>query len=130
MRIRELYTREVLSATIDETLTQAARRMTANSVSALAVLDEGKLVGIITERDLTRAAADGTDPNRTFVAAQMSLDPVFIRPDDDSADAARLMLELEIRHLPVVQSGQPVGMVSARDLLVLEAWEPSRRASV
>ena len=122
MKVRALYRPDVLTAEAAESLIEAASRMQYQEVGSLAVLEHGRLAGIITERDLARALADGVDPVETPVARYMTGDPVTIGPDSEVAEAAATMLELGVRHLPVFEEGRVVGMVSARDLLSLEAW--------
>lgn len=117
MKVREIFHPEILTVALDETLVEAAARMDLNEVGALAVLREGELIGIITERDLTRALADGADPRAASVEDYMTDRPVTVSPSTDLAEAAATMLEVGARHLPVVDGGKVVGMVSARDLL-------------
>jgi CBS domain-containing protein len=125
MRVNELYRAEVLTADAGESLTGAARRMVAHNVGALAVLDDGELAGILTERDLARAVADGVDPAATPVADYLSAEPASTTLDQDAEEVARRMLELGVRHLPTVEAGRVVGMLSVRDLLVLTVWPPA-----
>ena len=124
MRIDGLYSRQIVSGDRGEALTKAASQMRSNNVSALPVLVDGKLVGILTERDLARAAADGVDPNQTTLDRYMTLDPAVAHPEEDSADVASRMLENGVRHLLVVDRGALLGIISARDLMLLEAWPP------
>ncbi|HYM51263.1 MAG TPA: CBS domain-containing protein [Candidatus Limnocylindrales bacterium] len=121
MKIALLAPHDVVTADLAHTLRQAAGRMRAADVSALPVVEEGRLVGIFTERDLARAAAEGVDPTTHFVAAFMSLGPVTVQPDEDSKEVAARMLELGVRHLPLVEGERLIGIVSMRDLLLLEA---------
>jgi CBS domain-containing protein len=123
MRIRELFKTDVVSATSNETMMDAARRMEWLNVSALPVLESRRLVGIVTERDVTRAASAGADMRRTSIVEYMTAKPFTADPDEGAGEVARRMLDLGVRHLPVVEAGRIVGMISARDLLVLEAWE-------
>lgn len=120
MKVRELFRPEILTVALDETLVEAAARMDLNEVGALAVLREGELIGIITERDLTRALAEGADPRGASVEDYMTDRPVTVSPSTDASEAASRMLDVGARHLPVVDGGKVVGMVSARDLLVDE----------
>lgn len=72
MKIRGLYRPNTVTAKLEESLSQASERMTFNHISALPVLAKGVLVGMITERDITRAAADGEHPSFCNVASHMS----------------------------------------------------------
>ena len=101
--------------------------MSWHQVGALPVFEGQRLVGIITERDLTAAVAEGADPATTPVADYMTAAPEVLQSDSELADAAHTMLELGVRHLPVVQSGRLVGVLSMRD--VLEAEDHVARAA-
>ena len=127
MRIGELTKQEVVTADLAETLSQAASRMRYADISALPVVEGGRLVGILTERDVARAAAEGADPLTHMVAAFMSLGPFVADPDEDSDDVVARMLDLGVRHLPILDGDQLVGIVSMRDLLTLEALRPLSR---
>jgi CBS domain-containing protein len=121
MRIGDFTRHEVLTADLAETLSQAASRMRYADISALPVVEAGRLVGILTERDLARAAAEGVDPRTHTVAAFMSLGPFVADPGEDSDEVVARMLELRVRHLPVLEGDELIGIVSMRDLLLLEA---------
>jgi CBS domain-containing protein len=122
VKIEALYRSDVFTAGMFEVLADAASRMSFNEVGALPVMDGGALVGIITERDLARATADGVDAGVTPVERYMTADPVTIDQDADIEQAAALMLQIGSRHLPVMEGGRLVGMISARDLLTEKAW--------
>lgn len=124
MRIGELTRQTVQTADLADTLTQAASHMRFADVSALPVTKAGRLVGILTERDLARAAAEGVDPKTHMVAAYMSLGPFVADPAEDSDDVVARMLDLGVRHLPMLDGDELVGMVSMRDLLLLDALRP------
>ena len=117
MDVNMVYRDEVFSITAEDTLEEAARRMHGNEVGSLVVLDDHRCVGIITERDLTRAIAEGEDTHRARVSGYMSIRPITVTPDTGIREAAAEMLETEIRHLPVGIDGELLGMVSLRDLL-------------
>jgi CBS domain-containing protein len=117
MKVSDLHQHELYTAQADESLDEAADRMSWHQVGALPVLEGQHLVGIITERDLTAALAEGADPMLTPVSDYMTAAPEVLGPDSEFADAAHRMLELGVRHLPVVRSGQLVGVLSMRDLL-------------
>lgn len=100
-----------------DTVRQAARLMRDKKIAAVLVLDLDRLVGIVTERDMTvRVVAAGLDPDATPVRDVMTTDPDTLAPSDTASDAIRMMKSRNYRHLPVVESGHVVGMVSVRDL--------------
>jgi len=102
----------------DRTVLEAATMMTSANIAALVVLDDdARLVGIITERDLTRrAVAKGLDPRETQIGDIMTENPDTLAPEDSAGDALELMQARHYRHLPVVDGDTCVGMVSIRDL--------------
>lgn len=101
----------------DTTLLEAAAAMEGSDLGSLAVVEGLSLLGLITERDIRRAVAGGTDM-RTAVSAMMSGDPDTFDPDLDVWDAAAWIAESGYRHLPVVgDDGDLLGVVSIRDLL-------------
>lgn len=107
-----------VSANPSTTVAAAARLMKQQRVGALLVVDEGRLAGIFTERDaLFRVVAEGRDPEKTRVGEVMTPNPRTITPDRPFGHALHLMHEGEFRHVPVVENGRPLGMVSARDAL-------------
>jgi len=102
----------------------AARLMKKKNIGALMVVDDGKLVGIFTERDaLFRVLAENRDPRTTRVATVMTPDPRSVHPDKPFGSALFMMYEGGFRHVPVVENGRPLGMVSARDALGPELEE-------
>ena len=101
-------------------LVEAARAMVERRVGSVLVLDGERLAGILTERDILRVAASGNLEGRTVVDC-MTRDPESIAPDDELEHAAVLMLHGGFRHLPVVEGGRVVGMLSMRDLMG-HAW--------
>jgi CBS domain-containing protein len=114
--VREHMSRNLLSVAPGETITQVARRMVERNVGAVLVRDGGRLVGIMTERDLMRAVARGLQPDAA-VAEYMTKDPETIEPDDTTQHAAVLMLHGGFRHLPVVEGADVIGVLSIRDLM-------------
>jgi CBS domain-containing protein len=96
----------------------AARLMQQHGVGAVMVVRNDKLVGIITERDaLYKVMAKRLDAESTRIADVMTLNPQTIHPDKPFEDALHIMHASSFRHVPVVEDGRPVGMVSARDAL-------------
>lgn len=112
----------VVSALADTTVRAAAISMASNNVGAILVVDAaGKLAGLFTERDvLNRVVARGLDPDATPLAAVMTTKLQTASPDKPLAHALHMMFEGGFRHVPVVDDGKPVGMVSARNALGLE----------
>lgn len=110
---------EVITAPGNTTVIAAARLMKENQVGAVMVVEEdGGLAGVFTERDaLFRVIAEGRDVQTTLVADVMTRNPQTIHPDKPFADALHVMYEGGFRHVPVVEDGRPVGMISARDAL-------------
>lgn len=117
MDIDTIYRDEVFSIAATESVARAARQMRGNEVSALMVLEDDRCVGIITERDLTRAIASSDSLESAHVSEYMTDRPVFVTPSTGVREAAAEMLETEVRHLPVEAKGKLVGMISLRDLL-------------
>ena len=117
MTIETIYRQDVVSVHAGDSLVDAANEMQFNEVSALVVYDEDRLVGIITERDLTRAVAECSKPAYVSVKRYMTEDPVIISPEITEGEAIALMTGIGVRHLPVGCGDRIVGMVSARDLL-------------
>jgi CBS domain-containing protein len=107
-----------VTATSDMTVSAASRLMKEQRIGAILVIDNGRLAGIFTERDaLFRVIAEGRSPEMTTLAEVMTSNPRTITPDRPFGHALHLMYEGEFRHVPVVENGRPVGMVSARDAL-------------
>lgn len=125
MKIATLYQREIVTAQLDDTIGKAAKRMRLHGISALPVVQHDRVVGIITERDVTSAVAREIDTKTSTVGDVMTQHPLVASPDDEAGAVALCMLEHGIRHLPVVDEHRLLGMMSARDLLMLEAWQPT-----
>jgi CBS domain-containing protein len=118
VKVSELPPGELLSVDPETTVAEVARRMRKDDSDSVAVMSEGRLVGIITERDLVRAIADGIDPNQVTAEVVMTSDPATVDADEDVAVVAVKMVRLGVRHLPVVnKAGKPIGLVSARNLV-------------
>ena len=109
---------EPVTAPATMTVSEAARLMRDRRVGAILVVQEGALAGIFTERDaLIRVLAEGRDVHTTLLADVMTRNPKTIHPDRSFAEALQMMYGGSFRHVPVVEDGRPVGMVSARDAL-------------
>ena len=112
----------LVSALADTTVRAAAIAMASAKVGAIVVVDGGgRLSGLFTERDmLNRVVARGLDPDSTPLSAVMTAQLQTATPDKPLAHALHMMFEGGFRHVPVVDDGKPVGMVSARNALGLE----------
>jgi len=107
-----------VTASPEITVAAAARLMKEHRIGAILVIRDGELAGIFTERDaLFRVIAEGRDPVKTRVAEVMTANPRTIAPDRPFGHALHLMYEGGFRHVPVVDNGRPLGVVSARDAL-------------
>ena len=103
---------------------QAALLMKERGKGALLVVDGSKLAGIFTERDaLFRVIAAGRDPAKTAVGDVMTPQPQSIHPDEPFVNALRVMHQGAFRHLPVVEHGRPLGIVSSRDALDSDLYD-------
>jgi CBS domain-containing protein len=108
---------DLVTASAKTTIGDAARLMKQHHVGAIMVVADGNLVGIFTERDgLFRVLAEGRD-GQTTLDDVMTRNPVTIHPDRSFAEALQMMYGGSFRHVPVVEDGRPIGMVSARDAL-------------
>ena len=122
MKVRDLPPRPLLAVDPETTLAEVASRMRRDDSDSVAVMSEGRLLGILTERDLVGAIADGIDPRKAKAGVLMSPPPTTVGADEEVSVVAVKMVALGIRHLPVVDDdGSPTWLLSARDLVgVLE----------
>jgi len=116
-RLEELMSRDVLGVSPEDTLGEAAERMAAAGIGSAVVLDHGRLVGILTERDLLHAVAGRVHSSEARVREWMTAGPITVHPSTPAAQAAKIMLENGFRHLPVVENDRTVGIVSLRDVM-------------
>ena len=114
MQIKEIMTRSVETIAPFDTIMEAARKMETEDIGFLPVLNEGALVGVITDRDITvRAVSKGMDPEYTTVEEAMTNDIVSLPENSDIEDASDLMEDRNIRRLVITgENDQPVGVVS------------------
>jgi CBS domain-containing protein len=118
-RIRSVMERKkLLTATPSTTVSQAARLMAKKNVGAVMVVDDEHLIGIFTERDaLFRVIAQGRDTQSTQLADVMTTAPRTVDPDKTFGYALLMMHENGFRHVPVIENGKPIGIVSSRNAL-------------
>jgi CBS domain-containing protein len=116
VRVSEIMTSAAVIDQPDDTLTAAARKMWEQQTGSLLVMDGEDLVGIVTERDILKAVATGMAVDDTRISQVMSKDLVTVGPGTSLREAAKVMAERWIRHLPVLDNGKLVGVISQRDL--------------
>ena len=114
--VRDVMSTALLTVEATATLTEAAAQMDARGVGAALVMNGEHLSGILTERDILHAVATG-EVEGTKVGAWMTHDPETVGPDQQPGDAAAVMLHGGFRHLPVLDGGKPIGIISIRDLM-------------
>jgi len=127
MEIRDLVVRDLVTVGPAHTLAQAAKLMSAKRVGSAIVLTE-ESPGILSERDVLRAVADGTDPAVATVGDYMTWNAIVATSEWDTMEAARTMLEHGFRHLLVIDGDHEVGILSIRDLVagILGCSRPDR----
>ena len=109
--------RTIHSVGPNASITECVRLMTASKIGALMVMDDGRLIGIFTERDaLNKVLAANLDPRNTKVSEVMTKDPYCISPATTVGDAMQLITERRFRHLPIVDNGKVLAVVSSGDL--------------
>jgi CBS domain-containing protein len=123
--LKHLMNSSVVTASPDTTVTEAAAGMVRARVGSVVVLQGSFLAGILTERDVLRAAASGEDLSVSLVSAWMSPDPRAASLDMPAEEAAQIMLLNGFRHLPVVNGREVCGVVSIRDLFAAKIRRPA-----
>ncbi len=126
--LADVMTRGVFTVERGLSLREAAAQMAARSVGAAIVLEGERLLGILTERDVLRAVAADRDRSAT-VEDCMTKHPETVEPSDTTDHAAALMIHGGFRHLPVVDGGRVVGIVSIRDLMRVTLDDTSPRGA-
>jgi CBS domain-containing protein len=115
--VRDAMTGDPRSIGQSASVVEAALLMRQEDIGSLPITSDEKLVGIITDRDITtRVVAAAADPQRTSVADVYSQDIVSVEPDNDLEEALRLMARHQVRRLPVVENGRLVGIVAQADI--------------
>ena len=124
--VGEVMSHNLLTVESTTPLAQAAERMSDRGVGAILVLSGDSVSGILTERDVLRAVATG-GVEGTNVAAWMTRDPETVDANESTGQAAAVMIHGGFRHLPVLDGGKPVGIVSIRDLMRVVVDDESPR---
>src|SRR5947209_3665796 len=128
--VSDLMTPDVLTATPSETIADVSARMGDRKVGSIVVVDDARPVGILTERDMIKVAASGTDTSIAKVSEWMTENPDTVDPDVDVDDAFHRLTEHGYRHMPVVDDGALVGIVSLRDLVRIAQIRPVEHPSL
>ena len=124
-RLAEIMRAEPIVVAPEDTLGEVAERMTAVNVGAVIVKDYGRMIGILTERDMLKAMAARVHTSEARVRQWMTDDPLTASSDTDCEEAAQIMLEHGFRHLPVLDdSGNVVGIVSLRRVVAATKTAP------
>jgi CBS domain-containing protein len=125
MAVADVMAFRVVKVSPEDPVRVAIARMLEENVGSVAVCDDQRLVGIFTERDVLRLTSEGPDFDEVRVGDVMTTQLVTLSPDDDILDAARLMGQRKIRHLPVLEGENLLGMVGIREVvkvLVERLW--------
>src|SRR5436309_5577481 len=128
--VSDLMTPDVLTATPSETIADVSARMGDRKVGSIVVVDDARPVGILTERDMIKIAASGIDTSIAKVSEWMTENPDTVDPDVDVDDAFHRLTEHGYRHMPVVENGKLVGIVSLRDLVRIAQIRPVEHPSL
>ena len=128
-RVQRLTQRPAVYVHTNDTLRRAASVLTEESIGAALVRGTHGAIGLVSERDIARALAEGGAPDRTTAEDIMADELITVAPGDQLATAIHRMLDAEVRHLPIVEDGVAAGMISARDALraLLEETEDAAR---
>ena len=119
MKIRDIMTKQVTTLNPNDTVEHAAELMKEYNVGSIPVCNEDKIIGIVTDRDITiRSVAEGENTERQNVRSIMSSNPIVGNPEMDVHDAAKLMADRQVRRLPIVENNHIVGIVALGDLAV------------
>jgi CBS domain-containing protein len=124
--VGELMHTTVVSASPEMPVAEAAAMMAAKRVGSACVLQGSFLVGILTERDVLRAAASGSDLTVSKTSEWMTPDPQSASPDTPADEAAQIMFRNGFRHLPILDGKHVCGVVSIRDLFAARIRRPAR----
>ncbi len=116
-KVRDVMTAEPRSAEPTLSLVEAAQLMKSEDVGSLPIVEEGRLLAVLTDRDIVvRAVAEGVDPKAIVIGEVASRDPVTVEPEQDLDEALLLMAQHQVRRLPVVESDRLVGVLAQADV--------------
>ncbi len=116
MEVGSVMQRNLVTASGGASIADIAKIINERGVGSVLIVDEGRVAGIITERDVIACVAEGLDLDSVKAKDRETHDIVYVTPKTDLEEAARIMVRRGVRHLPVVDGDQLVGIVSMRDL--------------
>jgi CBS domain-containing protein len=117
MQVSDIMSRNVVTVGADDTFADAAKVLRENRISSVIIQSESGAGGIVTERDVVNLVAEGQDPYKVKVGDRMTKELATVESKTDIAEAAMVMAERRIRHLPVVDRGHLAGIISIRDVM-------------
>lgn len=119
LRAEDVMTQPPVTASMDTNLREISKLMVEKRVGSVLIVDEdGKLRGIVTERDIVFGCAEGWNAEERRAWEVMTENPIAVKPNENILDVIKKMRDLNVRHMPVVDDeGRPVGVISARDVL-------------
>jgi CBS domain-containing protein len=118
----EVMTHRFLAVAPEDTLGEVAERMAAENLGSALVVDYGRLIGILTSRDVLRAISARVHPSEARIREWMTSEPSAVAAETPAAAAARIMLRGGFHHLPVVEGERPVGVVGLRAVIGAVGW--------
>ena len=125
LKASDVMTRKFVAVAPEDTLGEVAQKLSAADAGSALVVDYGRLVGILTSRDVIHAIAERVHPSEARVRHWMSAEPTTVGPDALADEAARAMLAGGFHHLPVIRDGRPVGVIGLRAVIgALRTWSP------
>ncbi len=117
MQVRDIMVSDVKTIDKEATIQEAASKMSEHSIGSLIVVEDSRVVGIITERDIMKkVVAESKDATKTIVKDIMTKKVIMIRPDTDIEDAADIMMDKQIKKLPVVEGNALIGIITSMDI--------------
>lgn len=126
MKVKDIMTKNVACVGTEDTIGQAAQMMKQYHVGSLPVCKRKKVVGMVTDRDITlRSTAGGQDSESRKVFSVMSSNPVVGNPEMEIGEAAKIMSQQQIRRLPIVEKDNLVGIVALGDISIAPAMQNS-----
>lgn len=126
-QLSEVMRENFITVAPEDTLGEVAQQMVELNVGSVIVKDFGRLIGILTERDLLKAMAGRVHTSDARVREWMTADPITAAPEAEVEDAAQTMLENGFRHLPVVENDRVLGVVSLRQVVAASQLGPAER---